>query len=246
MSLWTSFAFLDESGTLAFDPSQRFFAIGMLLVESTARFHESLMAVHSQAIVELMRGRPSKLPKLRGRDFEFKFANITNSHIRYYQRLIDDCLRQPSLKARILVIDKSDPVAGRVLATRGTWDSYLTYAAKMIDEFIPPSDKCIVIADYITKPRDHPLHIEHKLRADPKVLNATMLESDASLFIQAIDVLTGCVLYHLKNERIAGFKPNKAKLALADHLAHKLGVAKFTSSTSTLLPMDFSVLEAEK
>jgi len=234
MTDYPYFAFIDESGTLAKDPNQPIFAIGLLLVDDTTRILQELQSIKAQAIS----GTGSK-----GKLFEFKFKGITRGNYKYYQKLLDVALSFPQLRICVFIMDKRNPKIQIDSHFNSTWDAYLSYTKLVIRKNVPTDRKVIVLADYITKPSENPRFFEPEIRALAQVENVTLLESDSSLFIQLIDVLTGSVVYKFRHRTSEKLEVNKSKMRVADYLMEKFGKSEFAESFMVHKPLYFSVWE---
>jgi hypothetical protein len=225
------FAFIDESGVLSNDPNQPFFALGLLLIEDT-----------SEMTVELnrLKARVLKAFPHSKKGFEFKFKNVTRDYRRYYEELIDIALAHP-MKVCVFILDKTDPRIDVSKYFKTTWDAYIGYSKLLIRNNVKHPDSCIVIADHLTKPTAHPKWLEHELRNLARVNNAMMLESSASMFIQVIDVLTGCVVYAFRRRKNPRQATDKVKQQLSEYLASRLGRTSLDSAFTIRSPISFNV-----
>jgi hypothetical protein len=224
------FAFIDESGVLQKDPNQPFFAIGMLLIEDTSTLFHRITLLKRQASAATGDSR---------RAFEFKFKEITFTSRPFYEELIDAACAS-SVEVKVCVLDKSlINIEGRKYID--IWESYNRYVRNMIEESVHYPSQCIVVADYLTRPRRSEKFLERELKQLPQVANAMMLESHASVMIQLIDVLTGCVIYQLKQNRNTEKAENSQKGAVAKYLAGKLSRESMTGAFEASSPIHYSV-----
>jgi hypothetical protein len=229
------FAFIDESGVLENDPDQTLFALGFLLLQNTSDLVESLSQLKATARQSLNM-RP-------GQAFEFKFSRITYQNITFYEQLIDQVLSS-SARVIIFTIDKSDPRIDINKYFKSTWDAHISYTKLVLRHKF--RKKCIVIADYLLRPKNNPRRFETELSNLTSVMNATMLESHASVLIQAIDVLTGCVCYYKKRMgKKSVSKTGKMKKRLAKYLAQKLGISSLEGEVKATSPISFEVWKFE-
>jgi hypothetical protein len=72
---------------------------------------------------------------------------------------------------------------------------------------------------------------------------STVLESHASLFIQLVDVLIGCIVLDFKRERESGRKFDVFKVKVCDFLKGKLEVQSLARNFTKHQPNYFSVWE---
>lgn len=223
------FGFVDESGVLSNDPTQPFFALGLLLIEDTSEMTVQLNA---------LKGRVIDAYPAAKKDFEFK--NVTRDYRPYYEELIDIALAHP-IKVCIFILDKTDPKIDVSKHFKTTWDAYIGYSKLLILNNVKSPDSCIVVADQITKPAAHPKWIERELRNLARVNNAMMLESYASMFIQVVDVLAGCVVYTFRKKKHPRYAKDKVKRKLTKYLATKLGRTSLDSGFTVSSPINFSV-----
>ncbi len=223
---------MDESGVLENDPDQKLFALGFLFIENTSDLVESL----SQLKATTRRSINMK----RGQAFEFKFNKITYQTVTYYEQLIDQVLSS-SARVVIFTLDKSDPKIDVSKYFKSTWDAHIAYT-KLVLRNKMRGKECIVIADYFLRPKKSPKRFETEVSKLTSVINATMLESHASILIQAIDVLTGCVNFHIKRKgKKNSTKSGKMKERLAKYLARKLGRKSLARVFKTNKPIGFEV-----
>jgi hypothetical protein len=226
-----SFVFIDESGVLHNDPNQPFFAIGALIVEDTSELVQQLMILRRQAVAATGN---------KWRTFEFKFKEITHQSRPFYEKLIDlvDFFHPQLCMA---VVDKSVDKTGYSKRYRFAWDAYVQIAKLVIEKAVNHQAECVVIADFVQKPRISHAYLEPLLKSLPQVRNATMLESHASLMIQLTDVLTGCIVYQHRMKRCPEEVRNSAKLKVSNYMIGKLGLhtqAKDSASKESF-PIDF-------
>ena len=226
------FCFMDESGVLENDPDQKLFALGFLFIENTSELVESLS--------QLKATTRQNIKMKRGQAFEFKFNRITYETVTYYERLIDEVLSS-SARVVIFTLDKSDPKIDLKKYFKSTWDAHIAYT-KLVLRNKMRGKKCIVVADYFLRPKKNPKRFETEVSKLTSVLNATMLESHASILIQAIDVLTGCVNFHIKRKGMkSNTKSGKMKERLAAYLAGKLRRKSLARVFKTNKPISFEV-----
>lgn len=237
------FGFIDETGVLHNDPDQRFFAIGLLKCEDTSALYEELRVLKNRTESKLDLERQTKgLPVKKG-SFEFKFSSITRGSHEFYYDLISLYFKFTKLQFCSLVIDKANPGVKIEEVFPDTWEAYISYSKMLIKNNIKPNDKICVIADFLGKPKTSNKYYEPEIRALPAVYNATVLESHASLFIQLVDVLIGCIVLDFKRKRQPERKADIFKGKVCDFLKGKLEGQSLAGSFTKHQPNYFSVWE---
>ena len=229
------FVFMDESGVIHHDPNQPFFAVGALFIEDTRELVSKLAILKRQAI-----------QSAGGLDFpfEFKFKAITRRFRPFFEQLID-LGTSVDIMANIVVVDKKRHDSAYTSRYPNAWDAYIEIAKVAVlgcKDRIPES---VVIADFIQKPRGSRLFLETELKTLPGVRNATMLESHASLLIQLIDVLSGCVVYQFRMKQNPEASWDKEKTRVSAHLAKKLEVQTLAEDINVKKPFPFQVMQYE-
>lgn len=182
-----NWVFMDETGLLVNDPTQPYFALGTLKLEQTATLFAELNRLNQRA-------RSKVNPR-----FEFKFNRINSNNRRLYMDLVDLFFRFPGLYFKAFVVDTQHPGFDLEGYFRGPWEAQIRYAGLLLENIIGPDEQVAVLADYLDKPKAATTFLEDALlqvarsykggASVPPVFNVCMLESDASLFIQLVDVL---------------------------------------------------------
>lgn len=235
--------FIDETGVLNFDASQRFFALGLLMVEDASALNDQLRRVKNRAVSKLDLLRNQKgLPK-REKDFEFKFSSITKSVADYYYELVDLYFKFANFKFCSLVIDKQNPKLKIEEYFPDTWSAYISFSKLLIRNNVGRDDKICVIADYLGKPVASEKFYENEVNQLGIVYNSCMMESHASLIIQVVDVLLGCVVFDFWKVRIPGSRKDALKESLVSLVRKKLGKEHLAQNFTTKEPNYFSIWE---
>jgi len=237
------FGFIDETGVLHNDPDQRFFAIGLLKCEDTSALYEELRMLKNRAESKLDLERQKKgLPAKKG-CFEFKFSSITRGSHEFYYDLIGLYFKFTQLQFCSLVIDKASPEVKIEEVFPDTWEAYIGYSKMLIKNNMKASDKICVIADFLGKPKASNKYYEPEIKGLSTVYNATVLESHASLFIQLVDVMVGCIVLDFKRNRQPDRKADMFKSKVCDFLKGKLELQSLAGSFTKHQPNYFSVWE---
>ena len=237
------FGFIDETGVLHNDPDQRFFAIGLLKCEDTSALYEELRMLKNRAESKLDLEKQAKgLPVKKG-CFEFKFSSITRGSHEFYYDLIGLYFKFTKLQFCSLVIDKANPGVNIEEVFPDTWEAYIGYSKMLIKNNMKPDDKICVVADFLGKPKTSNKYYEPEIRTLPTVYNATVLESHASLFIQLVDVMIGCIVLDFKRNRQPDRKADIFKGKVCDFLKGKLELQSLAGNLTKHQPNYFSVWE---
>lgn len=237
------FGFIDETGVLHNDPDQRFFAIGLLKCENTSALYEELRILKNRAESKLDLERQAKGVSVKKGCFEFKFSSITRGSHEFYYELIGLYFKFAKLQFCSLVIDKANPGVKIEEVFPDTWEAYISYSKMLIKNNMKLDDRICVIADFLGKPKTSNKYYDLEIRALSTVYNATVLESHASLFIQLVDVLIGCIVLDFKRSRQPERKVDIFKAKVCDFLKSKLGVQSLAENSTKHQPNYFSVWE---
>ncbi|WP_457636648.1 DUF3800 domain-containing protein [Oceanithermus sp.] len=222
------FLFIDETGVLSRDKRQPFFGLGLLRTADTAALSAELHAL-------LQRARGRVHPR-----FEFKFARIGRRSAWVYRELVDLFFSVPGLGFKAQVLDKRHPGFNPGRNYGGLWEAQIGYTRRLVESALADGAYGVVIADHVTKPRESQLYFEREVRRHPRVLNALMLDSNATLYVQLADVLLGLVVYDCK-VRAGVAAPNPVKQEIADHLARRVGVSELCRPHTRRQPPYFGV-----
>lgn len=222
------FLFIDETGVLSRDRRQPFFGLGLLRTADTAALSAELHAL-------LQRARGRIHPR-----FEFKFARIGRRSAWVYRELVDLFFSLPGLGFKAQVLDKRRPGFDPGRNHGGLWEAQIAYTRRLVDSALADGAYGVVIADHVTKPRESQRYFEREVRRHPRVLNALMLDSNATLYVQLADVLLGLVVYDCKVQAGAA-APNPVKQEIARYLAGRVGVSELCRPHTRRDPPYFGV-----
>ena len=237
------FGFIDETGVLHNDPDQRFFAIGLLKCEDTSALYEELRMLKNKAESKLDLERQVKGLQKKTGPFEFKFASITRGSHEFYYELINLYFKFAKLQFCSLVIDKTNPDVKIEEVFPDTWEAYISYSKTLIRNNMQANDRICIIADFLGKPKTSNKYYEPEIKSLQTVYNATVLESHASLFIQLVDVMIGCIVLDFRRKQQPGKKFDVFKSKVCDFLKGKLEVETLAANFTKHQPNYFSVWE---
>ena len=229
--------FIDETGVIQKDPTQRFFALGFLRLAQTAALYEKLTLLKSNVV--------SGLPKLQ-RPFEFKFNEINRANYGYYRDLLDLYFAFPDAAFTAFVIDKQSPRFQMEKFYGDYWEAYIGYSKLVVHKNVGPKDRIFVMADQQTKPKASTKYYEvevAKAKAGQRnpVYNVCMMESHASLFIQLVDVLVGCVVFDFRIKSQPDAASNQCKRDLVELLRKKLRADSLAGKLNRKEPNRFMI-----
>ncbi len=203
-------------------------------IKETSLFYEQILKLKNLAQNKV---------KSQKNQFEFKFSSITQSNHRYYEKLIDLYFEHKDFEFCCLVLDKEACNINIENYFPNGWDAYIAYSKLLLKKNIRQNEKICVIADYLQKPKISRKDYSREIQKLEGIFNACMLESHASLFIQAVDVLLGCVI------RAYGMKTNPEKFIdqyknqVSNSLKNKLARSSLAHHFTQQSPSYFSVWE---
>lgn len=224
--------FIDETGVLENDPKQRFFAIGLLQCNNISALSSELRVIKNKAEGTLRTGR-----------FEYKFNRITSNNSQFYKDLLDLYFRFKDLRFSCVVLDKQNPKIDIEKAYGSSWEAHIFYSKLLIEENIKSPSQITILADYKDKPKQSSKYYESEINELPIVLNSCMLESHASIFIQLVDILVGCVVLDFKINRQPDMRRHEHKTKICDYIKSRLDVPKLDHDLVVERPNYFRVWE---
>jgi hypothetical protein len=251
------FGFIDETGLLTSDPKQRFFAVGLLKIEDTANFYNQLSKHYYKIISRIeakrknfIKNTPDPVEKAKmihlvndNKRFEFKFNSIDEISLADYLELANIYFQFPNLHFCALVIDTESPYFDFKKYFTSSWDAYIGYSKMLVRNNCSISEKIAVIADYVQMAHGSIKYFEREMNFMQNIFNTCRVESDASLFIQMVDVLLGAVVYDFKikvgiiGKEDPNFPKTRLLVEIRKYLNRKSLAEKFTEHT----PNYFSV-----
>ena len=231
------FVFTDESGVVTTAATQPFYGVGMLKVADAGRWSDELNLLLDRYVSTHAR-QGVRVPR---NAYEFHFSRLTASSRGFYEQLIDFFVAQRDGYFCALVVDKASRGVDPFADCNGSWDALINFSARLIQSNVAPGERAIVVSDYYQRPRKDATYFERELiaRSGGKVVNAAMLDSGASIMLQLVDVLLGCVMFHSKMPRLPAVDADKR--AIADRLAAAYGVATLAGASTSTVPNYFRV-----
>ena len=211
--IWTKFCFLDETGTLS-DQKDQYFTVGILKMSQPYYLQSKLFFERS---------------KIRFYD-EVKFNKLSKNNVGFAKTVIDALFETRSIGFYSYSIStKSD----YYLKTfdKNPWTAYEQITLKLLDNALSSQEIIILIADYVTTPKNIRFEVETKKIFNQKknrlaLAGVCRFDSKANDLLQLVDLIIGAVTYDIKftKKLVEG---SKYKLEIVNYLKSKLGASSF-------------------
>jgi len=210
------FGYLDETGLLHTPPTDRFFGLGLVIVQNPRQLHRAII----------------KLKNKQHYYKEFKFSNVNPRNLAIYKQLIDICFATHGLRFNSCIVDKTKLKKGHHVRTYNGYAGYLiANAIDQADEKV--SEYITVLADDVsTNSIDD--QFEKMVRARIKTVtrrNALFgicrIESHAVTELQICDVLIGAVAYAHKMQ-VGNVSTKGAKAQIVKYIQTKINAFALT------------------
>lgn len=211
--IWTKFCFLDETGTLS-DQKDQYFTVGILKMSQPYYLQSKIFYERS---------------KTRFYD-EIKFNKLSKNNIGFAKIAIDGLFETRSVSFYSYSIStKSDYYLKRF--DKNPWLAYEQITLKLLDAALSEQEIIVLIADYVTTPKDIRFEVEVKKKFNQykkrlALAGVCRFDSKSNDLLQLIDLLIGAVTYDIKFSKklVDG---SKYKLEIVDYLKKKLGTDSF-------------------
>ena len=206
------FGYLDETGLLHSPATDRFFGLGVVMIQNPRHLHRSIIRLKSK----------------RKFHQEFKFKSVDHQTLPIYKELIDIAFEESRLRFLARIVDKTKK------KHQDKYKAYNKYTGQLIaDGISATNDK---VSEYITiladdvSTSDKDDKFEQDVRARIRQVHRRnalygicRLESHAVSEIQLADVLIGAVAYAFKMKEDLVPK-NSAKAQLVKYIQTKMNV----------------------
>jgi len=211
--IWTKFCFLDETGTLS-DQKDQYFTVGILKMSQPYYLQSKLFFERS---------------RIRFYD-EVKFNKLSKNNIGFAKTAIDALFETRSVDFYSYSIStKSDYYLKRF--DINPWTAYEQVTLKLLDVALAEQEIIILIADYVTTPKDIRFEVEVKKSFNQKknrlaLAGVCRFDSKSNDLLQLVDLLIGAITYDIKftKKLVDG---SKYKLEIVNYLKGKLGTNSF-------------------
>lgn len=213
--IWTKFCFLDETGTLS-DQKDQYFTVGILKMSQPYYLQSKLFFERS---------------KIRFYD-EVKFNKLSKNNVGFSKTAIDALFETRSVGFYSYSIStKSDYYLKTFDAN--PWTAYGQITLKLLEAALSPQEIIILIADYVTTPKDIRFEVEVKKGFNQKknrlaLAGVCRFDSKSNDLLQLVDLLIGAITYDIKfaKKLVPG---SRYKIEVVDYLKGKLGTNSFVN-----------------
>ena len=211
--IWTKFCFLDETGTLS-DQKDQYFTVGILKMSQPYYLQSKISYERS---------------KVRFYD-EIKFNKLSKNNIGFAKTAIDALFETRSISFYSYSISTKSDYYVKNFDT-DPWMAYEQITLKLLDVALSRQEIIILIADYVTTPKDIRFEVEVKKKFNQEkerlaLAGVCRFDSKSNDLLQLVDLLIGAVTYDIKFSKklVDG---SKYKLEIVDYLKGKLGTDSF-------------------
>ena len=212
--IWTKFCFLDETGTLS-DQKDQYFTVGLLKMSQPYYLQSKMFYERS---------------KIKFYD-EIKFNKLSKNNVGFAKTAIDALFETRSVSFYSYSIStKSDYHLKRF--DKSPWLAYEQITRKLLDVALSEQEIIILIADYVTTPKDIRFEVEVKKKFNQNkkrlaLAGVCRFDSMSNDLLQLVDLLIGAITYDIKfaKKLVDG---SKYKLKIVNYLKGKLGTSSFT------------------
>jgi len=209
--IWTKFCFLDESGSLD-NPKDPFFTIGF--VKCSQPYY-----MQSKIIYER-----------RKRNFydEMKFNKLSKNNIDFMKFVLDSFFSTRSISFHSYSLDKEGEYFQNKFSGN-PWKAYEDISIRVLKSAIPFNEILIIIADYISTPKDIRFEVNLKRRINQEserlaIAGVCRFDSKSNDLLQVADLMVGAVNYDLKLSTDVILRGDKYKRRFLKHFKQNLGI----------------------
>lgn len=211
--IWTKFCFLDETGVLS-DKKEQYFTVGILKMSQPYYLQSKLFFERS---------------KIKFYD-EMKFNKLSKNNVNFAKIAIDALFETRSIGFYSYSIStKSDYFLRNF--NKNPWLAYEQIALKLLDAALSGQEIIILVADYVTTPKNIRFEVETKKKFNQNkkrlaLAGVCRFDSKSNDLLQLVDLLIGAITYDIKFVRklVDG---SKHKIEIVDYLKNKLGTSTF-------------------
>ena len=210
-SIWTKFCFLDESGSLN-NLKDPFFTIGFIKCSQPYYLQSKILYERQK------------------RNFfdEMHFNKLSKKNINFAKFAIDSLLATRGLCFSSYSLDKKGEYFDREFAGN-PWKAYEDISIRVLKSSIPENEILIVLADYITTPRDVRFEVNVKRKINEKlkrlaIAGVCRFNSKSNDLLQVSDLIVGAINYDLKLSTNVILKGDKYKRRFLEYFKEMIGL----------------------
>lgn len=208
--IWTKFCFLDESGSLN-NPKDPFFTVGFIKCSQPYYLQSKILYERQK----------------RGFFDEMHFNKLSRNNIDFSKFALDSLFDTRSLRFHSYSLDKRGDYFNREFGGN-PWQAYEDISIRILESAIADNEILIVLADYITTPKNIRFEINVKRRINEKfkklaIAGVCRLDSKSNDLLQIADLI-GAINYDLKLSTNVILKGDKHKKRFLRHLKRAIGM----------------------
>lgn len=210
-SIWTKFCFLDESGSLN-NPKDPFFTVGFIKCSQPYYLQNKI------------------LYERRKRSFfdEMHFNKLSKKNIDFAKLAIDALFATRSLWFHSYSLDKQGGYFNKKFNSN-PWQAYEDISIRVLESAIPDNEILIVLADYITTPRNIRFEISVKRKINEKlkrlaIAGVCRFDSKSNDLLQIADLIVGAISYDLKLSTGTILNGDKYKKSFVKYFKEMIGL----------------------
>ncbi len=211
--IWTKFCFLDETGTLS-DRGDQYFTVGVLKMSQPYYLQSKLLYERS---------------KMKFYD-EIKFNKLSKNNVNFAKIAVDALFETKSISFYSYSISTKSDYYLKNFDT-DPWMAYEQITLKILEAALSSQEIIILIADYVTTPKDIRFEVETKKIFNQRkkrlaLAGVCRFDSKSNDLLQLVDLLIGAITYDIKfaKKLVLG---SRHKIEIVDYLKGKLGAGSF-------------------
>ena len=217
--IWTPFCFLDESGSIN-DPKDPFFTVGF--IKCSQPYYIASKIIYERT-------------KQNFHD-EMKFNKLSKRNLNFAKFVLDLFFSTRSLYFHSYSLDKQGNYFNREFGG-SPWKAYENISIRVLKSAISLNEILIVIADYVTTPRDIRFEVNIKRRINKElnrlaIAGVCRFDSKTNNLLQLTDLMIGAINYDLKLSTGVILKGDKYKKRFLEHFKENLGIKKDENFTN--------------
>ena len=209
--IWTKFCFLDESGTIN-DPKDPFFTVGF--IKCSQPYY-----LNSKIIYERQK-----------RKFydEMKFNKLSKKNIDFFKFVLEIFFSTRSISFYSYSLDKKGKYFNKEF-NGDPWKAYEDISIRVLKSALPSDEILIVIADYVSTPKDIRFEVSVKRRVNNElkrlaIAGVCRFDSKSNDLLQLTDLIVGSINYDLKLSTGVILRGDKYKRRFLVYFKECLGI----------------------